>query len=286
MAAKKNHFRLRLAEFLLIIFLLASSVCLAFTSGGFIISFSRIGFSIVSAVERSVFFVSEGAKNLVGGVKQFATLKKDYDKLVKQLEQYERLQRANVEITRENKMLREQLGFVNTLENQNIVAQIIGRDLDSAFPSIIIDKGSSDGITKNMSVIAYQHNTVGLVGKVVEVGKYSSNVMPIYSSNCSVSARLQNIRDIGLVTGGGNVSAPLVLNFIRKRVLDQLSRGDTIVTSGENGNYIKDIPIGTISSIQTIEYASSLEIELAPTIDFSRLELVIAVNNNERAREE
>ena len=52
-----------------------------------------------------------------------------------------------------------------------------------------------------MPVIALQSGNVGLVGKVIEVGHYTSLVMPIYDFQCSVSARIQNTRDLGLVSG-------------------------------------------------------------------------------------
>ena len=51
-----------------------------------------------------------------------------------------------------------------------------------------------------------------------------------------------------------------------------------VVTSGENSNYMRDLPIGTISKISVIDYNSSLDIELAPIIDFSRLETVVVVD--------
>ncbi|HAZ96888.1 MAG TPA: rod shape-determining protein MreC, partial [Treponema sp.] len=49
-------------------------------------------------------------------------------------------------------------------------------------------------------------------------------------------------------------------------------------TSGENGNYVKDIPIGRISKIKILDYDSSLSIELEPVIDFLRLENVLVVD--------
>ena len=71
------------------------------------------------------------------------------------------------------------------------------------------------------------------------------------------------------------------MEYIRKRVVDELSFGDVIVTSGENNNYMKDIPIGTISKITVLDYNSSLKIELTPIIDFARLENVVVVNQVE-----
>ena len=70
----------------------------------------------------------------------------------------------------------------------------------------------------------------------------------------------------------------LSLKYIKKRVMDTLNYGDVIVTSGENGNYMRNMPIGSISEIRVIEYDSSLEIDVAPLIDFPRLETVIVVD--------
>lgn len=44
---------------------------------------------------------------------------------------------------------------------------------------------------------------------------------------------------------------------------------------------MKDIPVGAISKVTVIDYNSSLDIELTPIVDFSRLENVIVVNQKE-----
>ena len=71
------------------------------------------------------------------------------------------------------------------------------------------------------------------------------------------------------------------MQYIRKRVAPELNFGDVIVTSGENDNYMRDVQIGTISKITVLDYNSSLNIEVTPIIDFSRLENVIVVNQKE-----
>ena len=68
------------------------------------------------------------------------------------------------------------------------------------------------------------------------------------------------------------------MQYIKKRVLNELQYGDVIVTSGENENYLKDITIGNITKIKTVDYDSSLIIEITPIIDFSRLENVMIVD--------
>ena len=282
--AKKNSkfsFRIRFAEFLLVILVVVSSLMLAFSSGGFVLDFKRIGFSIVSSLDKGVHFVVDGVKDTVNAVGELHKLKKDYNDLVIKLEDYENMQHANADITKENARLREQLGFSLSLEEKNIPAQIISRDFDNAYSYITIDKGNVNGIKKNMPVIAIQNGNRGLVGKVVQVGTFTSQVMPVYNINFIVSARVQNTRDLGLANGLGSQDQPLILQHIKKRVLDDLQYGDVIVTSGENGNYMRDIPIGTISKISIVDYNSSLNIELDPILDFSRLETVIVVNQKE-----
>ena len=132
-----------------------------------------------------------------------------------------------------------------------------------------------------MPVIAFQNGNQGLVGKVVQVGNFTSQIMPIYNINNIVSARIQNTRDLGLVNGLGSQDQPLLMQYIRKSVVDELSYGDIVVTSGENDNYMRDIAIGTITKITTLDYNSSLNIELIPIIDFARLENVVVVNQKE-----
>ena len=208
-------------------------------------------------------------------------LKKDYNELVIKLENYEQMQRSNADITKENARLKEQLDFAVSIDEKNIPAQIISRDLGNAFSYLTIDKGSVNGIKKNMPVIAFQNGNQGLVGKVIQVGTFTSQIMPIYNINNIVSSRIQNTRDLGLVNGLGSQDQPLQMQYIRKRVLDELHYGDIVVTSGENDNYMRDIPIGSITKITVLDYNSSLNIELTPIIDFSRLETVIVVNQKE-----
>ena len=281
--AERNRFsfRFKISEFFLILLILISGTMLSFSSGGFVLNFKKIGFSVISSIEKGSSYVVNGVKSGFTAVKELRQLKKEYNELVVKLENYEQMQRSNADIRKENERLKEQLDFATSLVEKNIPSQIISRNLDNAYSYITIDKGSVHGIKKNMPVLAFQNGNKGLVGKIIQVGTFTSQVIPIYNIDNIVSARIQNSRDLGLVKGLGSQDQPLVLEYIRKRVVDELSFGDVIVTSGENNNYMKDIPIGTISKITVLDYNSSLKIELTPIIDFARLENVVVVNQVE-----
>ncbi len=279
MAGKRTlRFQFRFPEFLLLILLILSGTALAFSSGSFVVSFKRIGFSVFSTAEKGVRAVTKTASDTFGAVRELARLRRDYDDLVRKLENYERMQRSNAEIRRENERLKEQLDFAVSLENRNYPAQIIARDSDNLYAYFTVNKGSRAGIRKNMPVVAYQNGNTGLVGKVIQTGPFTSLVMPVFNIDCSVSVRIQNTRDIGLATGKGGTEDVLLLKYIAKKNLDTLHYGDVVVTSGESSGYMRDVPVGTISKITVIDYDASLDIELTPMLDFSRLETVVIVD--------
>ncbi len=277
----RRSFSFSLSEFVFIIFLLFSGTMLAFSAGGFVINFQKLGFSVVSSLQKAVFSVTDGVFGVFTAVSELKDLREENLVLKEKLKNYEFLQRNNTEIRKENERLREQLEFSTHIEQKNFPAQIIGRSPDNLYSGLTINKGSRNGIKKGMPVVAVQNGTVGLVGKVVTVGFGTSLVMPIYDVNCSISSRIQNTRDIGLVFGSGNAEQPLQMKYIKKRVLSELNFGDIIVTSGESENYSPDIPVGTISKISVVDYDASLNIEITPVIDFSRLETVIVTDLKE-----
>lgn len=279
--ASKHSFHFGLSEFVLAFLVLLSGVLLALNSSGFVVDFHRLGFTVLSSVQKGVTAVTSGVGKTFNAVHELSRLRDENRELIERLKNYQYLQRSNSEITKENNRLKEQLGFSTTLKEKNYPAQIIGREPDSLYSAFTINKGSKSGIKKNMPVLAVQEGIVGLIGKVITVGSGTSLVMPVYDSKCYVSARIQNTRDVGLINGLGSSDSPLTMRYIKKRVLGELSIGDMIVTSGENGNYIQDIPIGTISKITVVDYDSSLDIEVTPVIDFARLETVIVTDLKE-----
>ena len=132
-----------------------------------------------------------------------------------------------------------------------------------------------------MPVIAYHNGTQGLVGKVVYAGAFESLVMPLYDERCFVSSRLAESRYEGIVEGRGIPEIPLLMRFIRKRARDEINIGDMVVSSGLGGTYPAGINIGRVNRINYQEDELSMDLELEPSIDFSRLEYVFVLKQVE-----
>jgi len=256
---------------------LISIFLLMFSSSGFIFNVKNMGLSLFSGVRGGIYELASLVSRTVLSVKELAELRKEHAELLKQLEHYEELQRTNAEIYQENIRLREQLGFSRTLRFRRIPAQVSGRSPDNLFSAMSVNKGSYAGVSANMVVVAWQNGAQALVGKVIQTGAFESLVMPIFDINSLVSSRFSASRFEGIVEGQGNSEAPLLMRFVPKRAIDEINTGDLVISSGMGGVFPAGINIGRVGRVNVPEYESSLEVEIIPVIDFSRLEYVFLI---------
>lgn len=278
MSNKKVAFRFHLNAFLLTVYLIISGVLLAFSSGGMVVNFRALGFNLMSGTQRGINTLTTFFSGTITAINELSELKQRYDVLETQLKDYELLQRTNANIILENERLKSLLGFSESLSLKNIPAEIIGRDPNNLYSGITINRGIKHGIKKNMPVISFQGSNIGLVGKIVQVGRNTSMIMPIYDYQCFVSARLETSRYMGLINGRGTPEATLVMKYLKKRARDEIRMGDKVVASGENYNYPKNMLIGFVSGIRALDYETSIELDIEPIIDFSRLENIFVLD--------
>jgi len=254
---------------------------LLFSTRNMIQNFQNAGLSVFSGVRGRVDDVSSLVSRTILSVQELAELRTEYARLLESVARYERLERSAAEINQENMRLKEQLGFSQSLNYRHIPAKLIGRDPDNLYSALVINKGGRSGVARDMAVIAWQGGSQALVGKVIQVRTYESLVMPLYDTSLLVATRFAASRYEGIIEGQGNPDLPLRMRFIPKRARDEISRGDMIVTSGMGGVYPPDINVGRISGISYHEYEISMEAELEPLIDFSRLEYVFVIEEKD-----
>jgi rod shape-determining protein MreC len=262
-----------------------SFACLLFSTRSFVFNFRNAGFSFFSGLRIGMHSVSSFAGGIVNSIQELARLRRDYAELVERMERYEIFERTAAEIRQENYRLRDQLDFSLSLRYKHTVAEITGRDPDNLYQAFTVNKGTRHGIKTNMSVIAYQNGVQALAGMVIQTGLFESLVMPVYSGSAYVSARFAKSRYEGLVEGQGGLEYPLRMRSITKLARSEIQEGDVVITSGLGGVYPAGITIGRVSSLYFEEALTSMEIELVPSIDFSRLEYVIIISPEEFAED-
>jgi rod shape-determining protein MreC len=251
------------------------------SSTTFVINAKNVGLSAFFGVRGGIYQLTSFVSRTILSISELADLRREHTELLRQLERFQELERSNVEIHQENVRLREQLAFSRTLRYRRIPAQISGRDPSNLFSAIVINKGSFHGVSNDMAVVAWQGGSQALVGKVIQTGTFESLVMPIFDINSQISSRFSASRFEGIIEGQGNSEAPLLMRFIPRRARNEINIGDIVMSSGIGGIFPADINIGRVSGVNVLEFENTLDAEIVPMIDFSRLEYVFVIEAEE-----
>ena len=163
----------------------------------------------------------------------------------------------------------------NYADYDKIAANVIGKDAGNWFSVFLIDRGSNDGITVGMNVLA----DGGLAGIVIQVGPNYAKVRSIIDDNSNVSARNLSTSDLCVVSGSlktMNESSLIDFDDLRDKE-DQAKVGDQIVTSNISDMFLEGIPIGYITDIKTDSNNLTKPGHIATIVDFEHLDDVFVI---------
>lgn len=163
----------------------------------------------------------------------------------------------------------------NYADYDKIAANVIGKDAGNWFSVFLIDRGSNDGITVGMNVLA----DGGLAGTVIQVGPNYAKVRSIIDDNSNVSARNLSTSDLCVVSGSlktMNESSLIDFDDLRDKE-DQAKVGDQIVTSNISDMFLEGIPIGYITDIKTDSNNLTKSGHIATIVDFEHLDDVFVI---------
>ncbi len=267
--------RRRIRIVLLITLLFISFVMMGFSQRRITLNFKSIAYAVVFPFHYAGVKSIEGVKDFFTSIKNNRHLREELKETKRTLEKYERIIYEYEEIKRENERLRKLIGIQSRFDYETIIAEIIAKSPQNFYKTIIINRGRNSGIEKYMPVIAYQNNRQCLVGKIIDVQKYSARVQPIIDQLSYTGAMLKRSRYSGLLVGQSPISNYCLLQYIDKRA--SISYGDEVVTSGMGGVYPKGILIGRVVSVSKKRYGIFQEALVAPEVDFGKLEEVYVI---------
>ena len=216
--------------------------------------------------------------------------------LQKTVEKNKKLQKQMDELSAENKLLQQdkyelaEFRKLYDLDEQyasypKVAARVISSNTDNWYNTFVIDKGTDDGIRKNMNVMAGD----GLVGIVIKANKSYSKVRSIIddesnvsgtildssldnSENCIVSGNLERM-DEGVVDVTG-IDAGI-----------KVEDGAEIVTSQISDLYLPGILIGYLRDVKKDRSNVTQSGHLSPVVDFSSLSMVFVITEVKNSKE-
>lgn len=142
----------------------------------------------------------------------------------------------------ENKRLKALLGLTRENEDRVAVTRIVGSSFASVRRLATLSAGASAGVQPGQPV----RSADGLVGRVIETGRWASRVLLVADSASNVPVRLVRDGTAAIATGHGDGTIDLKTLEVGK---NPFRRGDVLVTSGVGGVYPPDIPVAVVVAV-------------------------------------
>lgn len=221
----------------------------------------------------------------MNGIGKWFTNKADYFNSVKKLTKKNKELESQVnELTEENSLLAQNKYELERLRDlyqldqdyssyEKIAANVIGKDSGNWFDIFTINKGSKDGIKKDMNVISGG----GLVGIVTDVGKDYAKVRAIIDDESSVSVSFANTSDTGIVSGDLKLMDDGVMNVTEVLKDAKVTEGDMVVTSKISDKFVPGILVGYVTNIKLDSSELTQSGQIIPVVDFKHIDEVLVI---------
>ncbi|MDO4977571.1 MAG: rod shape-determining protein MreC [Eubacteriales bacterium] len=237
--------------------------------------FSVIVSTIIVPMQDGINSIGLWADDYFESFEDMKTLREENEKLANRVEE---LTHMNENLSTDQEEL-ESLRALLVLDEEykeykKVGARVISNGRNNWYENFVINKGSQDGIKKNMNVLSGR----GLVGIVTEVGANYAKVQSIIADGSNVSAMSVSTLDTCVVKGNaerihsdGNIDVA----FISKDA--DMKSGDELVTSHISSKYLPGLRIGNVNDITIDSSNLTKSAHVTPVVDFQHIKEVLVI---------
>lgn len=215
-------------------------------------------------------------ENAITPPKTTEQLQAEIDKLEKENQNLKDMLVDYYDIKEQNEQLLKYYDIKKENKDFSIVpATVIAKDPNENFYGFTLDKGKTDGIEINNTVMTEN----GLVGWVYEVSPKSCKVKTILSPDAKIGAVVKRTSDNGIIMGSADYSDNNLTLMQNISAQNSVKKGDIVVTSGYGGVYPKNIKIGEIKKITLDDYNGMPVAIINPYEDIKNVSSVAIITN-------
>ncbi len=231
--------------------------------------------------EKAIFFVfSPFQHGVISFFQKIGSLWNNYFYLRNVRNQNQEMRKELFSLRQENNLLKFSLqNFLSKKEIEEnlseisrsfLIASVIGVDASNIYKSIVLNKGTSNGVKKNMVVLDKYGNLVGRV--IGPVSSKEAKVQLITDSESGVSVFPESKKAVGVLTGDakGNCFLKYILATTSTR---DVYEGEEVISSGFDGIFFSGIKVGKIVSL-TKDTSLFMTIVVRPYFEFGHLDHV------------
>lgn len=281
---KKKKFQMKSKHLLVLMtFLCISAILLTFTQVVSVSPLREAASRVIVPFQNGINQVGTWMSGKLEGfqdVEELAAQNKELEQRVAELtEENTRLAQNQEELARLQELYQLDQSYS---EYDKVAAQVISKDPGNWYDTFVINKGSADGIEKDMNVIA----NGGLVGLVVEVETNCATVRSIIDDSSSVSAMTASTSDTCIVSGDLRLMDEGKLAFSQMSTENAVAVGEQIVTSNISDKYLRGILIGYVSEVTEDSNHLTNTGYITPAVDFKHIQEVLVIKELKQTKGE
>ncbi|MGM0126205.1 rod shape-determining protein MreC [Enterococcus sp. AZ194] len=231
----------------------------------------------VSVVDKVVSTPGRFIKNSAASIENLFNTYSENEQLKKKLDDYDVMKQKNNNNEKEIASLKEELSLNQTLTSyEKVTANVVTRSPDSWQDTLIVDKGTADGVEVNMAVMSGH----GLIGRVTEVNIGSSKIELLTSGNensnhfpIKISSKEGDA--FGLLRNYDEKTKTLIVTQLTGNT--KIKEGDVVQTSGLGGNSPADLQIGTVVKIEPDSFGLDRQVYVKPYAEMYDISVVTII---------
>jgi rod shape-determining protein MreC len=230
--------------------------------------------SLVSPPERLIHYSKLGAESLWVDYLDLRHVREQNQDLEKTIDRLRLEQAALLEDARQGQRLQALLGFQQKYIYKTLAAQAIGSSGSELSRVFYLDKGSADGIQRDMAVITAD----GIVGKVRDVFPHSAQVLAINDQTSGAGVILETTRIRGILRG----NAAGLLEIVDVMADQRIKPGEKVLTAGGDEIFPRGLPVGVVEKVvPDPDRDSFIDVMVKPAAQLDRLDEVLVITSTE-----
>jgi len=145
-------------------------------------------------------------------------------------------------LSADNDRLRELLNASSSIDDQVLIAELVGISPNPNRLELVVNKGRSDGVKVGLAVL----DSSGLMGQIIRVNEFTSWVLLAADSNFAVPVQVNRNGVRAIAYGAGRLDEMELANVLNTA---DIRVGDLLVSSGLGGRFPKGYPVATVTKI-------------------------------------
>lgn len=275
----KDFFNNKKLITLLISFVIFMSVLLfTFKSMGFASYPQQIVNDITAVVGQMISKPVNALNTLFSDVNNLQDTFEENQNLKKELDKLAEIQVELATINKENEELKTELDLQSTLTDYDLITgSVIARNPDRWIDQIVIDRGSSHGLVKGMSVMSNN----GLIGRVSEVSPTSSKVTLLTApAESAVLTSAEVVLEEQVIFGVIDAYDVSRKQLVMEQIIstEEIKEGDEIVTSGLGGVVPRGLLVGKVAEVTLDRHGLGQRVYIEPAADFDNIRFITVIN--------